>query len=78
MARGPDGFKLQHVLKTSLPIFNFKWEAVASASTAWRRVSFIKKKKPTRYYDGIGDHSLPCKWAKMWKADLALRESPFT
>jgi hypothetical protein len=45
VARGPNGLKFHHVLKSGLPIFNFKREAVASANTAWRRVSFIKKKK---------------------------------
>lgn len=73
--KNPNGFKSPHIFKMGLPIFDFKCEAMASANTAWHSMSCIKKKKSTRYYDGLGVHSLPCKCAKIWKASFALRKS---
>lgn len=42
--KNPNGFKSPHVFKMGLPIFDFKWEAMASANTAWHSMSCIKKK----------------------------------
>lgn len=75
--KNPNGFK-SHVCKMALPIFNFKWEAMASANTAWCNMSYIMKKKLARYYDGIGIHSLACKCARIWRANLALQTFWFT